>query len=138
MVKVLVCHIKDRGFNSRFFRMLNSYYNIFILLLISFILSSVLFGLSYSLSTLHTDSEKISSYECGFEPYEDAREQFEIRFYLVALFFLIFDLEAVFLFPWALALSEIHHFGFWLMIDFLIELLIGYIYIYSLGALDVN
>lgn len=118
--------------------MLNSYYNIFILILIAFILSIILFGLSYYLANIHENSEKISSYECGFEPYEDAREQLEIRFYLIALFFLIFDLEAVFLFPWALTLADINNFGYWLMIDFLVELLIGYIYIYSIGALDVN
>ena len=89
--------------------MLNSYYNIFILILIAFILSIILFGLSYYLANIHENSEKISSYECGFEPYEDAREQFEIRFYLIALFFLIFDLEAVFLFPWALTLADINN-----------------------------
>ncbi len=140
MVKALVCHIKDHGFKSRFSRlflvMLKNYSYIFILFLISVILSSLFFFLSYFLAVQKEDTEKVGAYECGFEPYEDAREIFDIKFYLIALFFIVFDLEAVFLFPWSITLSSISNFSFWVMIDFLIELVIGYAYIYNMGALS--
>lgn len=82
------------------------------------------------------DNEKTSSYECGFEPFGDARGKFDVRFYLVAILFIIFDLEVAFLFPWAVSLGEIGVFGFWSMMGFLGVLTIGFIYEWKKGALE--
>ena len=82
------------------------------------------------------DPEKLSPYECGFEPFEDARGRFDVRFYLVAILFIIFDLEVAFLFPWAVAFGDVGMFGFWSMIIFLSVLTIGFIYEWRKGALD--
>ena len=82
------------------------------------------------------DSEKLSPYECGFEPFQDARSKFDVRFYLVAILFIIFDLEVAFLFPWAVALGKLGMFGFWSMIVFLGVLTIGFIYEWRKGALE--
>lgn len=82
------------------------------------------------------DPEKISAYECGFNSFDDARMKFDIRFYLVAILFIIFDLEAAFLFPWAISLKEVGSFGFWSMMAFLAVLTIGFIYEWRKGALE--
>ena len=82
------------------------------------------------------DPEKVSAYECGFDAFDDARGQFDVRFYLVAILFIIFDLEIAFLFPWAIALSDIGMFGFWSMMAFLGILTIGFIYEWKKGALE--
>jgi NADH-quinone oxidoreductase subunit A len=82
------------------------------------------------------DSEKLSPYECGFEPFQDARSQFDVRFYLVAILFIIFDLEVAFLFPWAVTLGKLGVFGFWSMVVFLGVLTIGFIYEWKKGALE--
>ena len=82
------------------------------------------------------DPEKLSAYECGFEAFDDARRQFDVRFYLVAILFIIFDLEVAFLFPWAISLGDIGLFGFWSMIIFLGILTIGFIYEWRKGALE--
>ena len=82
------------------------------------------------------DKEKLSAYECGFEAFEDARGRFDVRFYLVAILFIIFDLEVAFLFPWAVSLGKIGLFGFWSMIIFLFILTIGFIYEWKKGALE--
>lgn len=82
------------------------------------------------------DSEKLSPYECGFEPFNDARGRFDVRFYLVAILFIIFDLEVAFLFPWAVSLSAIGGFGFWSMMIFLGLLTIGFVYEWKKGALE--
>ena len=91
---------------------------------------------SYLLGKQNPDSEKLSAYECGFEPFTDARNKFDVRFYLVCLLFIIFDLEIAFLFPWAVSLGEIGMFGFWSMIVFLSALTVGFIYEWKKGALD--
>nr|AHZ58230.1 NADH dehydrogenase subunit 3 [Gracilaria vermiculophylla] len=109
---------------------------ILIFLVISFILSITIFSLSYLLIPQKADQEKVSAYECGFNPFDDARSTFDIRFYLVAILFLIFDLEISFLFPWSLVLGNISIFGFWSMIIFLIILTIGFIYEWYKGALE--
>jgi NADH:ubiquinone oxidoreductase subunit 3 (subunit A) len=101
----------------------------------SFLAFFIIF-LSYSLSTSNPDAEKVSAYECGFDPYEDARNVFDVRFYLVAILFLVFDLEAVYFFPWAVSLSFLNLESFWGMVDFLVELLVGFIYAWEVGALD--
>ncbi|KAF0138302.1 MAG: NADH-quinone oxidoreductase subunit A [Rhodospirillaceae bacterium] len=91
---------------------------------------------SYIIAPQRPDSEKNSAYECGFEPFEDARIQFDVRFYLVAILFIIFDLEVAFLFPWAVALGEVGLFGFWSMIVFLGILTVGFVYEWKKGALE--
>jgi len=91
---------------------------------------------SYMLAEQRPDPEKLSTYECGFAPFEDSRGRFEVRFYLVAILFIIFDLEVAFLFPWAIALREIGLFGFWSMVLFLFILTVGFIYEWKKGALE--
>ncbi len=116
--------------------MLLNYSNIFIFLLLSLFLSILIFNLSFILVKQKDDLEKLTAYECGFNPYDDARKVFDVKFYLVAILFIIFDLEAVFFFPWCVSLSFLNIEGFWGMIDFVIELLAGYIYAWEAGALD--
>lgn len=82
------------------------------------------------------DAEKLSPYECGFDAFDDARHKFDVRFYLVAILFIIFDLEIAFLFPWAVTLKEIGPVGFWSMLVFLGVLTVGFIYEWKKGALD--
>jgi NADH-quinone oxidoreductase subunit A len=82
------------------------------------------------------DTEKLSAYECGFDAFDDARRKFDVRFYLVAILFIIFDLEIAFLFPWAVSLSDIGMFGFWSMVVFLAVLTVGLVYEWNKGALD--
>jgi NADH:ubiquinone oxidoreductase subunit 3 (subunit A) len=88
------------------------YLSIFIYVFFSSFLSLLILGLSFVFSTQKPDPEKISAYECGFDPFDDARSRFDIRFYLVAILFIIFDLEVTFLFPWAISLSNVNFFGF--------------------------
>ncbi|MDZ5648902.1 MULTISPECIES: NADH-quinone oxidoreductase subunit A [Nitrospirillum] len=99
------------------------------------IAAAMLFG-SMLVAKQKPDSEKLSAYECGFEPFNDARSKFDVRFYLVAILFIIFDLEVAFLFPWAVSLGRIGLFGFWSMMAFLGILTIGFIYEWKKGALD--
>ena len=91
---------------------------------------------SYIVARQRPDSEKVSAYECGFEAFDDARSRFDVRFYLVAILFIIFDLEVAFLFPWAVSLGEIGVFGFWSMVVFLGILTIGFVYEWKKGALE--
>lgn len=100
-------------------------------------------GLSFALIALawlrgkhNPDSEKLSAYECGFDPFEDTRGRFDVRFYLIAILFIIFDLEIAFLFPWAISLGAIGLFGFWSMMIFLTILTVGFIYEWKKGALE--
>lgn len=112
------------------------YFSVFIFLLVSIILSFVIFFLSYFLAAQIGGTEKLSAYECGFEPFEDARNTFDVRFYIVAILFIIFDLEAMFLFPWVVSITHISSMGLWVMIDFLVELCIGFVYAWKIGALE--
>lgn len=116
--------------------MLLKYSNIFTFLLLSFFLSILIFFLSFSLIKQKDDLEKLTAYECGFNPYDDARKIFDVKFYLIAILFIVFDLEAVFVFPWVLTLSSNFSWGFWTMIEFLVELVIGFIYIWCSDALE--
>jgi NADH:ubiquinone oxidoreductase subunit 3 (subunit A) len=116
--------------------MLLNYSNIFIFLLFSLFLSVLIFNLSFILIKQKDDLEKLTAYECGFNPYDDARKVFDVKFYLVAILFIIFDLEAVFVFPWVLTLDSNFSLGFWTMIEFLVELIIGFIYIWCSDALE--
>lgn len=110
--------------------------HILILFAFSVLLSSIIIFLSYRFSMYIPDIEKVSAYECGFDPYEDARNVFDIRFYLVAILFIIFDLEAVYFFPWCMSLSFLNTDSFWGMLDFIFELGFGLIYAWEVGALD--
>ena len=112
------------------------YIIILVFLCIAIFLSFVILGFSYLLAVQNPETEKLSSYECGFEPYEDARNTFEIKFYLIAILFIIFDIETMFLLPWTVSLSHIGVLGFWSMIDFIVELGVGFAYVWFLGALD--
>ncbi|GAB4172660.1 MAG: NADH-quinone oxidoreductase subunit A [Thalassobaculales bacterium] len=91
---------------------------------------------SFLVGVQRPDSEKVSAYECGFEAFDDARSKFDVRFYLVAILFIIFDLEVAFLFPWAVALGDIGLFGFWSMVVFLGVLTVGFVYEWRKGALE--
>ena len=92
--------------------------------------------LSFFFAVQNPETEKLSPYECGFEPYEDSRNIFEVKFYLVAMLFLVFDIETMYLLPWSLSLAKLNILGFWSMIDFIIELGIGLVYIWYIGALE--
>jgi NADH-quinone oxidoreductase subunit A len=113
----MVDNINIFKFENAFY---NEYFSVFLTLLIGLALASLISGASYFLSRQASDPEKLSPYECGFEPFEDARNTFDIRFYLVAILFILFDLEACFLFPWSVSLNEIGSLGFWSMLDFII------------------
>ena len=115
---------------------LNNYLTIIIFLVIALILSLGFVILNFAFSPKNPDPEKLSAYECGFEPFNDSRMEFDIRFYLVAILFIIFDLEIAFLFPWAITLGNIGLFGFFSMMLFLFILAIGFIYESKKGALD--
>ena len=106
-----------------------------------FIIVALVFGVAalcvgFALGPRRADDEKLSPYECGFEPFEDARMQFDVRYYLVAILFIIFDLEIAFLFPWAVALKDIGLLGFFAMMIFLAVLVIGFVYEWKKGALE--
>lgn len=96
----------------------------------------ILFSISYILTAKQHDMEKIAPYECGFEPFNDTREPITIQFYLVALLYMIFDIEIIFLYPWAVALSQIGIFGILVMLLFLVILTIGFLYEWLIGALE--
>lgn len=115
---------------------LQNYSIIFIFLLFSIFLSAIIYSLSYLLIKQENDVEKLSAYECGFNPYEDARKVFDVRFYLIAILFIVFDLEAIYVFPWAISLGSNFSFAFWSMIEFLIELVVGFIYVWRISALE--
>lgn len=118
------------------FFLIEEYFPILFLFIVGFTLASAILGFSYFLVTQKPDTEKVSVYECGFNPYEDSRNKFDVRFYLIAIIFLIFDLETMFLFPWAISLGQITSLGFWTMMDFLLELVIGFVYVWKIGALE--
>jgi len=115
---------------------LNNYLTIIIFLAIALMLSLGFLILNFAFSPKNPDPEKLSAYECGFEPFNDSRMEFDIRFYLVAILFIIFDLEIAFLFPWAITLGNIGIFGFFSMMLFLFILTVGFIYEWKKGALD--
>ena len=115
---------------------LSNYFSIMIFLFISLFLSMGFIILNFILAPSKPDPEKLSAYECGFEPFSDSRIEFDVRFYLVAILFIIFDLEIAFLFPWAISLGKIGILGFWSMMIFLFVLAIGFIYEWKKGALD--
>lgn len=99
-------------------------------------LSLVFIILPFFVARQNPDSEKLSAYECGFEAFEETRSRYDVRFYLVAILFIVFDLEVAFLFPWAVALGDLGFFGFWSMIAFLFILTVGFVYEWRKGALE--
>ena len=116
--------------------LLRDWFPILIFLAIAGLVSVAMVAGSFMLARQRPDSEKLSPYECGFEPFEDARIRFDVRYYLVAILFIIFDLEVAFLFPWAVSLGDIGLFGFWSMVVFLGVLTVGFIYEWRKGALE--
>ena len=120
--------------------MLELYLPILIFIAVGVAIGVVSLGASYGVGTLlgvrRPDSEKSSPYECGFEAFEDARMKFDVRYYLVAILFIIFDLEIAFFFPWAVVLEDIGAPGFWAMMIFLAILVVGFIYEWRKGALE--
>lgn len=115
---------------------LNSYLPILLFLIIALGLSVAVIILPKIIASNRPDNAKLSAYECGFEAFGDSRRKFDVRFYLVAILFIIFDLEIAFLFPWAISLKYIGDFGFWSMMLFLAILTIGFIYEWRKGALE--
>ena len=118
------------------YEFLKDYLSIIIFLFIAIILSVGFIVLNFFLSPRNPDPEKLSAYECGFEAFGDSRMEFDVRFYLVAILFIIFDLEIAFLFPWAICLGNLGALGFWSMMIFLFVLAIGFVYEWKKGALD--
>ena len=116
--------------------MLSNYLPVLIFVIIAIVMAGVVIGLGFLLGPRRPDSEKLSPYECGFEAFEDSRMKFDVRYYLVAILFIIFDLEIAFLFPWAIVLDKIGMFGFVSMAIFLGILVIGFIYEWKKGALE--
>ncbi|MHB8743246.1 MAG: NADH-quinone oxidoreductase subunit A [Sulfuricaulis sp.] len=116
--------------------MLQAYLPILIFIGVALVMGGVIVLAGSLLGPNHPDSAKLSPYECGFEAFEDARMKFDVRYYLVAILFIIFDLEIAFLFPWAVALKEIGLFGFLSMMVFIGILVVGFIYEWKMGALE--
>ena len=112
------------------------YLPILVFLAIAAVVSAGMLIASILVAPSAPDSEKLSAYECGFEPFSDARTKFDVRYYLVSILFIIFDLEVTFLFPWAVTLGDLGMFGFWSMMTFLVVLTVGFIYEWKKGALE--
>ncbi|CAN5679812.1 NADH-quinone oxidoreductase subunit A [soil metagenome] len=115
---------------------LAQYLPVLIFIIVALVFGAVALSVGFALGPRRPDEEKLSPYECGFEPFEDARMQFDVRYYLVAILFIIFDLEIAFLFPWAVALKDIGLLGFSAMMVFLAVLVIGFVYEWKKGALE--
>jgi NADH-quinone oxidoreductase subunit A len=116
--------------------MLQNYIPILIFLGVASVLGAVLIGLGFLFGPRRPDDEKLSAYECGFEAYSDSRMKFDVRYYLVAILFIVFDLEIAFLFPWAVSLDSIGTIGLIAMAIFLFILVVGFIYEWKKGALE--
>ena len=151
MVRASACHAEGRGFESRHSRhpfwpphsekktmgqLLQTYLPLVIFIGIAFVISAAILVAPFVIAVNKPDPEKVSAYECGFDAFDDARMKFDVRFYLVSLLFIIFDLEVAFLFPWAVAFKEIGAVGFWAMMIFLAILTVGFIYEWRKGALE--
>jgi NADH-quinone oxidoreductase subunit A len=116
--------------------LLANYFPILVFLVIAGVIAMAMVGASLIVAKQKPYAEKLSAYECGFEAFDDARRRFDVRFYLVSILFIIFDLEVAFLFPWAVSLADIGMFGFLSMMGFLAVLTVGFIYEWNKGALD--
>jgi NADH-quinone oxidoreductase subunit A len=116
--------------------LLLDYLPLVIFIAVALVIGLVLLATPFLVAYSQPDPEKLSAYECGFNAFDDARMKFDVRFYLVAILFIIFDLEVAFLFPWAIVFRQVGHFGFWAMMVFLGVLTIGFIYEWKKGALE--
>src|SRR5687767_2583011 len=116
--------------------LLQSYLPIVIFIGVALAIGGALLVAPFIVAYKQPDSEKLSAYECGFAAFDDARMKFDVRFYLVAILFIIFDLEVAFLFPWAITFGELGWFGFWSMMFFLFVLTVGFVYEWRKGALE--
>lgn len=143
----LSCFLKCKVFNgvASFEKVLKdmpdilmNYLPVLIFIIVSLVIAGALLIMPYIVAYRSPDPEKLSAYECGFNSFDDARMKFDIRFYLVSILFIIFDLEVAFLFPWAVAFRDIGMFGFWSMMLFLGVLTVGFIYEWKKGALEWN
>jgi NADH-quinone oxidoreductase subunit A len=116
--------------------MLEQYFPILLFIVVGVGVGVILLTLGSFVAPNRPDPEKLAPYECGFEAFEDARMQFDVRYYLIAILFILFDLEIAFLFPWAVVLPDIGVFGFWSMMIFLGILVVGFVYEWKKGALE--
>ena len=116
--------------------MLAEYFPILLFILVGLAMGGLMVGVGRLVAPHRPDAAKLSPYECGFEAFEDARMKFDVRYYLVAILFILFDLEIAFLFPWAVVLPEIGLFGFYSMMIFLAILIVGFVYEWKKGALE--
>jgi len=116
--------------------LLNDYLPLVIFLGVALVIGAALLVVPFLIAYKQPDPEKLSAYECGFNAFDDARMKFDVRYYLVAILFIIFDLEVTFLFPWAVSFGKLGVFGFWSMMVFLAVLTIGFIYEWRKGALE--
>ena len=112
------------------------YLGVFVFILFAVFLAFLIVFLSYFFIVQSPDTEKLSTYECGFEPYEDSRNKFNVKFYVVAILFILFDIEIIFMLPWCISLSQLDTLGFWTMIEFLVELGTGFFYVWCAGSLE--
>jgi NADH-quinone oxidoreductase subunit A len=122
--------------------MTSNYFVRYLPLLIHFVLAGLVAGgivtLSYLIGQHKANKNKMSPYECGMEPVGDVRQRFSVKFYLVGMLFILFDVEAVFLFPWAILLRKLKMFGFWEMMTYVFVILVGFVYVWKKGVLDWN
>ncbi|MBS4082779.1 MAG: NADH-quinone oxidoreductase subunit A [Rhizobiales bacterium] len=116
--------------------LINDYLPVVVFIGVAAVIGLALLVSPFLLAYQNPDPEKLSAYECGFNAFDDARMKFDVRFYLVAILFIIFDLEVAFLFPWAIVFGELGSFGFWSMMIFLGVLAIGFVYEWKKGALE--
>lgn len=115
---------------------LTEYFSVLLFILFAVFLALLIVMLSYFLVVQSPETEKLSTYECGFEPYEDSRNTFNVKFYIVAILFILFDIEIIFMLPWCISLSQLNLLGFWIMIEFIIELGVGFLYVWCAGSLE--
>ncbi|MEZ5818234.1 MAG: NADH-quinone oxidoreductase subunit A [Hyphomicrobiaceae bacterium] len=116
--------------------LINDYLPIAVFIAVALFIGGALMVAPWLVAYRNPDSEKVSAYECGFNAFDDARMKFDIRFYLTAILFIIFDIEAAFLFPWTVAFNSAGEAGFWAVMVFIAELLLGYVYVWRRGALE--
>jgi NADH-quinone oxidoreductase subunit A len=127
---------QDRPREARMDALIQDYLPIVVFIGIAIVIGLALLISPFLVAFSKPDPEKLSAYECGFNAFDDARMKFDVRYYLVAILFIIFDLEVAFLFPWAITFGELGAFGFWAMMVFLAVLTVGFIYEWRKGALD--
>jgi len=135
-MEIIIVNFSNFFFNGNESLLKTEYLSILIYLIVAILLSIIIITFSYLLVVQNPETEKMSAYECGFEPYEDARQKFDVKFYLIAMLFIVFDIETMYLIPWSVTVSKLNLLGFWSMIDFIIELGIGFIYVWYIGGLD--